>query len=289
MKEFSGGFFNMPVECQKKEAELMNFSIEGALRSMEPENPQRISADHEPGHKGHGKGTPPTLKPSENLTPEEVAQRRELAATGIFDNEGDDAPDDPSLDPPEDTWDFLRWELSVILPLLRDKVKFVGFTKDQEQILASNLLRTVASKKCVDAFRKAGLSTPAEVMRDRGLIFGTFESLLDPSNNQVYGITEDERRYIRATKNDVLKMAFTADPDEKPGPVITWFHDWAFTGTADTTYSFEETFTHERIHASGVPPTPYYFLGIFKIGHDLDGYEHYGNIIENCSNEGGTE
>src|SRR5690606_26835693 len=160
MKEFSGGFFNMPVECQKKEAEMMDFSIAGALRSMEPGNPQRIAADHEAGHKGHGKGTPPTLKPSENLTPEEVAQRRELAATGIFDNEGDDAPDDPSLDPPEDTWDFLRWELSVILPLLRDKVKFVGFTKDQEQILASNLLRTVASKKCVDAFRKAGLSTP---------------------------------------------------------------------------------------------------------------------------------
>src|SRR5690606_28242337 len=102
MKEFSGGFFNMPVECQKKEAELMNFSIAGALRSMEPENPQRISADHEPGHKGHGKGTPPTLKPSENLTPEEVAQRRELAATGIFDNEGEDivsggAPDIPGF------------------------------------------------------------------------------------------------------------------------------------------------------------------------------------------------
>jgi hypothetical protein len=43
MKEVSGGFFNMPVECQKKEAQMMYFSIEGALQSMEPENPQRIS------------------------------------------------------------------------------------------------------------------------------------------------------------------------------------------------------------------------------------------------------
>src|SRR5690606_8291673 len=92
MKEFSGGFFNMPVECQKKEAEMMDFSIAGALRSMEPENPQRIAADHEAGHKGHGKGTPPTLKPPENLTPEEIARRRDLAATGIFDNEGEGLP-----------------------------------------------------------------------------------------------------------------------------------------------------------------------------------------------------
>src|SRR5690606_31439851 len=115
-------------------------SIEGALRSMEPENPQRISADHEPGHKGHGKGTPPTLKPSENLTPEEVAQRRELAATGIFDNEGDDAPDDPSLDPPEDTWDFVRGELSAILTPPRHKVKCVAFTRDQGKCLARNLV-----------------------------------------------------------------------------------------------------------------------------------------------------
>src|SRR5690606_5014584 len=47
---FYGGFFDQPVHCQKKDAQLMNFSIEGALRSMEPENPQRISADHELGH-----------------------------------------------------------------------------------------------------------------------------------------------------------------------------------------------------------------------------------------------
>ena len=42
--EFYGGFFDQPVHCQRKDAQLASFSIYSALRSMEPENPQRISS-----------------------------------------------------------------------------------------------------------------------------------------------------------------------------------------------------------------------------------------------------
>ena len=75
------GGFDQPVHCQKKDAQLMSFSIEGALRSMEPENPQQISQAQVHTH--------PEIQHAPRRSPGEYAILKALSATNKTDDESD--------------------------------------------------------------------------------------------------------------------------------------------------------------------------------------------------------
>ena len=80
--EFYGGFFDQPVHCQRKDAQLASFSIYSALRSMEPENPHRVSQAPVHTH-------PPQIQHASIRSPGEYAILKALSATNKTDDESE--------------------------------------------------------------------------------------------------------------------------------------------------------------------------------------------------------
>lgn len=132
-------------------------------------------------------------------------------------------------------------------------------------------------KPYADAFEAAGISTPAEVIRDRGLIIAHYSSFKFADINGKIGITEIERSAIY---NGINLKSQATTIFERPGSIISIWKDTAFKGGE---FSIDEVVPHEMIHGSSVGRHYSLLSYVFLFyGHDLTGYEHYQKIIDNC-------
>ena len=187
-------------------------------------------------------------------------------------------PWDPSKD---NAIDLLR-KISSVLSFVENNVKFIGFIEGQETSIRSTLNWMLFFKPCADAFKSAGIPTPAEVIRDRGLTYAAGILVNNSENNKLLGIDEPTRNKAKKSLDNFYAPAFTWNSPNLRDPIITFLKNKAFTGEI---YSLEEDIIHEGIHGSGVGehywhPIP--FLS-FKYGHDLTNYDHYKDILKNCT------
>jgi hypothetical protein len=133
-------------------------------------------------------------------------------------------------------------------------------------------LMHLLSKGCAEAFKRAGLATPEEII-NQGYTIASSPLLSDTSNNDVLGIRENIRR--EAVKSQAPAQTIRPQFTSK-GP-ITLFRAEAF---LDLDY-LDEAVAHEVIHAASVDKFPLWGFALGR-GHDLSGYEHYQDIIDNC-------
>jgi hypothetical protein len=164
--------------------------------------------------------------------------------------------------------------------LINAKVSLIGFTKTQEERIKKCLIDLTFSG-CADAFRRAKLPTPEEVLRRDGIAFIHFDALNSPLREDLrkLGFNEQLRSNLRIKllNSQLSAGAYTADPNETRAnkmPTITFFYEHSFNWKE---YSFEESMAHEAIHRSGV--TPYFRFS----GHDLSNYSNYYDIIKSCT------
>jgi len=96
----------------------------------------RTRSEKSPTRTSGSKGAPPTLKPGQKLSPDELARKRAIAATGKFDNEADDAnaPDVPGFNTKNSE--------------MPDAKRRLGTS--EVNALRSNLKSALAEKKCGD-------------------------------------------------------------------------------------------------------------------------------------------
>lgn len=141
------------------------------------------------------------------------------------------------------------------------------FEKNKTQVL-NRLAYAARSTACNEAFRRAGLKTPFQIVQD-GLTLVSRRALTDPSYNSALGITESIRN-IANTSNapaQTIRPQFTASGR----PVMVFAGD-AFN---DRDY-LDENIPHELIHAAGFGTAPGW------VGHDLKQYPYYDDIVKNC-------
>ena len=155
-----------------------------------------------------------------------------------------------------------------------DKIRFLGenVNKPELKSMLQSRLVPLLTRSCAEAFRRAGLATPEEIINS-GYTIASSPLLNDSSNNELLGISESVRR--EAVKSQA--PAQTIRPQFTSRGPITFFRAEAFT---DLDY-LDEAVAHEFIHAATVGEFPLWGYSLGR-GHDLSGYEHYQDIIDNC-------
>ena len=159
-------------------------------------------------------------------------------------------------------------------PIL-DKIRFLG-DKANDKNLRSMLqvrLMQLLSKSCADAFKRAGLATPEEII-NKGITIADRPLFDDSSNNETLGLSaQTQQFYSKNSQADALtiRAQFTSK-----GPII-FFRAAAY---ADSDY-FDEAVAHEFIHAAGIDQFSLWGYRLGR-GHDLSAYDHYQDIIDNC-------
>lgn len=228
-------------------------------------------ADRERGSRG--KPTKPNLKKPSKA---EQVRNKQIAADSPLSNLAEDEYGD--LDPPQslEPGPLTDWARRMA-NLLERKVKIIGFEEKQITKIRQAVIDFFASNDCSDAFRRAGRSTVPEIVRDRGIVFVHYTALQFTANNSRIGITEPERSRLWNRVN-IYAQATTVDWVGKP--VIVVLKNSAFAGTP---FEFGEVMPHEMVHGAGVPSTYAWYQFLFGfIGHDLNGYRHYEDILTNC-------
>ena len=155
-----------------------------------------------------------------------------------------------------------------------NKIRYLGDNvnnPDLKSMLQARLM-VLLSKDCADAFKRAGLSTPEEII-NKGITIASSPLLNDSSNNDTLGISEDIRKKAVQSQapSQTIRSQFTSK-----GPII-FFRAEAF---SDTAY-LDEAVAHEFIHAAGVDKFPLWGYALGR-GTDLSGYKPNPDIIANC-------
>ena len=139
------------------------------------------------------------------------------------------------------------------------------------QQLKTRMMRLALSKRCNDAFRRAGRPTPNDLVQ-KGFSIASRRALTDPAYNKALGITEE----IRAIANTSTAPAQTIRPQfTSSGKAVIILAGDAFVGNY-----LDEGIPHELIHAGGVDKAP--SSGYPLRGTDLGRFPGYDDIIENC-------
>ena len=150
---------------------------------------------------------------------------------------------------------------------------------DNQQRIIGQIQNMAFSRGCTEAFRKAGLATPDELVQ-KGLIIGPASALNNPGNNAAFGISEAQRKQYKdltTTSNPLLFIGglTVQGKDFSDGRARIWF-------TADgVRKAFTETVIHEMMHAAGA--------GRYSAwtGHDLKNFKQngvtYQDMIVACS------
>ncbi|HSD45252.1 MAG TPA: hypothetical protein VLB87_01470, partial [Pyrinomonadaceae bacterium] len=141
------------------------------------------------------------------------------------------------------------------------------FERNQNQVL-NRIDYMARSAACNEAFRRAGLKTPFEIVQS-GVVLASRRALTDSSYNSQLGISEEVRTKANTSNApaQTIRPQFTASKK----PVIVFAAD-AF----EDNY-IDEAVPHEFIHAAGFGTASGWFGG-----HDLKAYPHYDDIIKNC-------
>ena len=155
-----------------------------------------------------------------------------------------------------------------------EKIRYVGENVNRPELKSMLHVRLMQllSKDCGEAFKRAGLATPEEII-NRGITIASRPVLDDPSYNSTLGISESTRHYY--SKNSTADALTIGPKFTQRGPVI-FFRAEAF---RDKEY-LDEAVAHEFIHAAGVGLFP--GRGYPLVGHDLSKYGPYEDIINNC-------
>ncbi len=193
-------------------------------------------------------------------------------------------PDLAELDPPTKDDDLGKWLDFIFrkaVPLVADRVKIIGLTESQERSVTTALAFMIISSDCVNTFKAAKkdfpqIKTPAESIRDQGLVIASSSLLLSSANNVRLGISESERsEWVgrRQFKVDAFSVAPSADR-----PIYTFYNFWT-----PSNFPLTETNVHEQIHRSNVPGGFSYSLYDLFFGHDLSWFSHYDSIVAKCT------
>lgn len=155
-----------------------------------------------------------------------------------------------------------------------NKIRYLGDNvnnPDLKSLLVVRLMQLL-SNGCGEAFKRAGLATPEEII-NKGITIASSPLLNDSSNNEILGISEGIRKKAVESQDpaQTIRRQFTSK-----GPII-FFRAGAFT---DLAY-LDEAVAHEFIHAAGIEKFPLWGYAVGR-GTDLSDYDHYQDIIDNC-------
>ena len=188
-------------------------------------------------------------------------------------------------------------------PLPNGNIEFLqaggSYGKKSEGRVFRTIWSIALSKRCQDAFKKAGLQDPLTSIQ-KGIVVGPASRLYD-TPAQTLGITDD--RIVKAYQDDFKYSPFGGvgnagtvrdipgqlprTTDGRPriflsgrafGDDEVWLERYMFSHDLLRT-----AITHEFIHVGGQGRTP--SNSWFGPTHDLGGYEYYNYIMEQCGCE----
>lgn len=145
------------------------------------------------------------------------------------------------------------------------------FEKHKRKVL-SKIEFMVNSGSCNEAFKRAGLPTPFDLVNGGKVTLSSTLALQDSSYNGVLGIPDQVRKDTRDKRGPARTLR-----NNTTGNAIIFLGPDAF----DPSY-LDEAVPHEFIHVGGVGTTYSWFGWLF--GHDLTGFDakKYADIMANC-------
>lgn len=163
---------------------------------------------------------------------------------------------------------------------------FMHLTPQQKQRIMDDA-SSLFTKRCSEAFITADLLSPTEVVLNSEVIFRPSTDLYIYKAREL-GLRDELIRKTYAAQFSsgraqagVVRAMRRGIPMTVDGRPRVFLHDTAFYGKSILlgTVPLREVLIHEFIHLGGQPQT-YGWLG--PLGHDLEGFPHYGRIMEAC-------
>ncbi|HEV2861434.1 MAG TPA: hypothetical protein VGX48_10540 [Pyrinomonadaceae bacterium] len=175
-------------------------------------------------------------------------------------------------------------------PQLLHGVNVVGFHRVERDSIREEMIRKLGSR-CGDAFKAAGLRSPAQMAWNPGILIMHARLLYLYDVGQL-GLTYEQTRIKYKSEFSTGHAQGGTVPATLLGHRMTtdgrpriFIHDSAFMGFSlfesviFNRLDLGDVLTHELIHAGGQPPRPGW-LGPLR--HDLAGFNDYDKIMEAC-------
>ena len=170
-------------------------------------------------------------------------------------------------------------------PPIPDGVVIRGFDPVEEALLRKKLARQF-TRRCEEAYKGAGLMSPSEVARTRGVVIRPARDLLIYKHDELGLVHEIIRMRYWSEFSSGWAQAGTV-PAERGGRKLTvdgrarvFIHDTAFAGASflSRRFSLGDVLSHEFQHVGGQRRTP----GWLPFTHDLKGFGPHDRILEAC-------
>gem|GEM_PF-2376205 len=166
--------------------------------------------------------------------------------------------------------------------------KNVSYDANGQLRIFNTLNHFAISGRCAQAYRQAGLSTPAQ-MYGKGIVIGEGGRFIDPHSE--LGITYGRQK--RSIFDGVLRsdsvQAFTiqnkpGDPTAVPdGRPRIFVHHTALKPQSSQDWTLSEVLAHELIHVSSPGYAPNWFVqNFYPWGHDLYNFSEHDRILNEC-------
>jgi YD repeat-containing protein len=198
--------------------------------------------------------------------------------------EDDDIPKPFS---PGDDFGTIILKAGQAVGFLKRKVNFVdsnqGLAAEKEENqsrIMSALLWMILNPDCVNAFRNAGLKSPAEILNETGLTVAAINLLTNANNSKLLGLPE---KYFggKGISNEATSAPVRADlPANSPLFLFV-------TAEAFNIGEIPWRIPHETVHMGGVRGVyPYRLFGDFFLSvpgtDDLSSFPGYQEILKSC-------
>ncbi len=176
-------------------------------------------------------------------------------------------------------------EISVIDESFYYRIEFINFN-EKEKVLIREAMAPLATPRCNDAFRRAGLRSPLEVVLKDGVVIRPSYDLYRFPVKEL-GLVDDRTRRAYMDKFSsgnaqagTVSAVLYGTRRTLDGRARVFLHDTAFfESTLFRRLSLREVMVHEFIHVAGQPSTPGW-LGCLQ--HDLAGFAPYDETMEAC-------
>lgn len=193
------------------------------------------------------------------------------------------------FDPSKGDWSDALSRGIEAFALIEERVKYIGFTPDQELEIFKRLFMTIFWKPCADAYKAfpGTQATPAEVLQDRGITYVNAPSLVNSNIESELGINSEDRQNLLGRVSGFFGFYFGAGATTRvpEGDSYKLFPNQGVItvvnfGSMDS--NLDEDIPHEMVHAVGVPGGKGISGGLSRV-NDLSNYgAKYKNVIENC-------